>query len=212
MLGGKVTRVSLPPLLDLYCGAGGAAMGYYRAGFTDIIGVDIEPQKRYPFEFVQADALEYLEENGHRFGFIHASPPCQKFSNVLLFHFGYRDKKPDLLTPTKEALESLGGPYAIENVPGAPLPESVMLCGSMFGLAVQRHRYFECSPRIWFSPATCQHNGSAVPVYGHFANVPGAQRAMGIDWMGQADLAQAIPPAYTEWIGRQMIKLLEVSP
>lgn len=203
-------------LLDLFCGAGGAAMGYYRAGFTEIVGVDIKPQPRYPFEFVQADAMTYPLDG---FDAIHASPPCQAFSVATLFHRGRRDQHPDLVEPTRERLLEVGVPYAIENVPAAPLINPLMLCGTMFlGLKVYRHRLFECEPAIYFPPSC--HNphlfrptevGRRVAehgwmtVAGHFSSVEAAGVAMGIDWMTRDELAQAIPPAYTEYIGRHLL-------
>ena len=209
-------------LLDLYCGAGGAAMGYHRAGFAAIVGVDIEPQPRYPFAFVQADALDYLREHGHDFDLVHASPPCQRWSNITRTA-GAQDSHPDLITPTRALLQELGLPYVIENVANAPLIDPVMLCGTAFGLLVIRHRFFETRPALTLEPAPCQHERQAVKcgrppdrqhqyhsVYGHFSDVAFAHRAMGIDWrMTQGELAQAIPPAYTEWIGRQMLLALQ---
>jgi DNA (cytosine-5)-methyltransferase 1 len=218
-------------LLDLFSGAGGAAMGYYRAGFTEIVGVDIEPMKRYPFQFVQDDALEYLAgliESGDiaEFDLIHASPPCQVYS--VTAHLSSGDH-PNLVEPTRELLLAAGKPYVIENVPGAPLQNPLTLCGTMFGLRVIRHRLFECRPPIWFPPAACHHwsrigeNGFVCAVGGgsgnsnnypaHSRRVGAWQRAMGIDWMVKTELSQAIPPAYTEFIGRRIMqKIKEVMP
>ena len=203
-------------LLDLFCGAGGAAMGYYRAGFMDIVGVDNKPQPHYPFEFVQADALEYLAEYWKMFDLIHTSPPCQEYTSINV----WKRKYPDLIAPTRELLQQTGKPYVIENVRGAPLENPIMLCGTMFGLRVVRHRYFECSPPILLAPATCNHwlpvvkhgrrpdrEKQFAAVTGHFSDVEYAKRAMGIDWMTQAELSQAIPPAYTEWIGRRIVEV-----
>ncbi len=211
-------------LLDLFCGAGGAAMGYHRAfeaaGLEhEIVGVDNRPQPRYPFEFVLADAMTFPLAG---FDAIHASPPCQAFSVATLFHPGRRDQHPDLLTETRERLKAAGVPYAIENVPGAPLVNALMLCGTMFpGLKVYRHRLFECEPPIYFPPSW--HNphmfrpapvGLKVPehgwmtVVGHFNGQRAASEAMGIDWMRRDELAQAIPPVYTEYIGRELVKVL----
>lgn len=214
-----------PRLLDLFCGAGGAAMGYHRAGF-DVVGVDIAPQKHYPFIFVQGDALEYCAAHGHEFDVIHASPPCQVHSALATLHAknGYFNKHADLVPQTRELLQSIGKPYVIENVEGAPLIDPVMLCGTMFGLGVRRHRLFECDPMVAFSPASCNHSrkvarpgrrpgrGELYCVTGHFPDVLGAGKAMGIDWMTQTGLAQAIPPAYTEYIGRQLLQHMEAQP
>lgn len=138
-------------LLDLCCKAGGAAVGYYRAGFDEIVGVDIEPQPRYPFEFVQDDAFGFLVKHGREFDVIHASPPCKAFSAARRRNH-HASKHPDLLTPMLDLLHSVGRPYVVENVYGSPLPRpSIMLCGLMFGLKVLRHRFFflrgSCSRR-----------------------------------------------------------------
>ena len=215
-----------PRLLDLFCGAGGAAMGYYRAGF-DVVGIDHIAQKHYPFEFIQADALEYCAVHGEEFDVIHASPPCQAYSNIT--RGLHADKHyPDLIEPTRNALLKTGKKYVIENVPGAPLINPILLCGSMFGLGLpdghwlRRHRYFEVNFFVGLTPA-CQHNKSrqAIGVYGASGgyckqrntyrgfNVLERSAAMGIDWMTNPELTQAIPPAYTEFIGRQIIAILE---
>jgi DNA (cytosine-5)-methyltransferase 1 len=209
-------------LLDLFCGAGGCAVGYHRAGF-EVVGVDLHPQKHYPFEFHQADALEYLAEHGAEFDVIHASPPCQRFC------VGTPDRSihPDLIGVTREALIKSGKPYVIENVPAAPLKISFMLCGSMFGLrstngtVIQRHRIFEAPWFVGLTP-TCNHeSGNTITVTGHGTtsgnratlgrNVPVAemQSAMGIDWMNRDELSQAIPPAYTLWIGKRIMEAMK---
>jgi DNA (cytosine-5)-methyltransferase 1 len=203
-------------LLDLFCGAGGAAMGYYRAGFTEIVGIDLKPQPRYPFRFVQADAmqppvrLEYFDA-------IHASPPCQKYSWSAR---RWRDvQRTDLVEPTRALLIASGLPWVMENVIGAPLAKMLTLCGTQFGLEVLRHRRFE-SNVLLFSPGRCWHAGSVgdgtyVTVAGHGGNnIKGRgsraakQRAMGIDWMNDRELNESIPPAYTEFIGRQLLQSL----
>jgi len=214
-------------LLDLFCCAGGGAMGYWRAGFTEIVGVDIRPQKRYPFKFVLGDALDYVAAHGHEFDFIHASPPCQEYSALKTVK---RKTYADLVAPTRRALLATGKPYAIENVVGAPLINPLMLCGSMFGLRVQRHRLFETNPLITFSPFSCQHWGRASGMrpdkHGHrprrtlsnfaFLTICGfdflaeeGRKAMGIDWMVKSELSQAIPPAYTEWLGRMILGIIK---
>lgn len=210
-----------PLLLDLFCGAGGCAVGYHRAGF-DVVGVDIEPQPRYPFECIKADALEVLQSGDLNFDAIHASPPCQKFSRAAQ-RAGTADRHPDLLTPTRSLLSKLSVPWVIENVPGAPVRTWFYLCGTMFGLQVRRHRYFETGN--WTMPALtgmhCNHNGKFYSVFGHGAgNRNGKKRndtgtvaewrtAMGIDWMTRDELSQAIPPAYCEWIGRLMQDMVQ---
>jgi DNA (cytosine-5)-methyltransferase 1 len=209
-------------LLDLYCGAGGAAMGYYRAGFDEIVGVDLAPQPRYPFTFIQADALEYLSQHGHEFDAIHASPPCQAYvqrnKNLLTKH-------PRLIEPTRDALVAVGKPYVIENVEGSPLRSPVRLCGTMFGLLVLRHRLFEGTNLPLLTPP-CTHWGSVASgdfaaVYGrggkghrHGRGIrdpksekgPNWSEAMGINWMDDAMLSQAIPPAYTQFIGEALLQ------
>ena len=209
-------------LLDLFCGAGGAAMGYHRAGFGEIVGVDINPQPRYPFEFVQADALEYVAEHGHEFDVIHASPPCQAFSQAV--KIANRKGRPNLIPATRESLVGLGVPYVIENVPtaGVHLREPVMLCGSAFGLAVRRHRLFESNFWIWGIKCSHKEYPRRYPPAWNRTNLlrvlslsGGYQQrhvgmeehraAMGIDWeMDIKELSQSIPPAYTEYIGKEL--------
>jgi len=208
-------------LLDLYCGAGGAAEGYHRAGFTKIVGVDIEDQPRYPYTFVRGDALAYLAEYGHLFAGIHASPPCQKFVNL---HKMRKDRTHiDHLTPTIRALKDQRRPYVIENVMSAPMPTTLRLCGSTFNLRVRRHRRFFTS-FIIPQPA-CQHarqesEGPIVGVYGNRGkslkgptgkDIHGGKRyrtkaqasaAMsGLDWMITREIVQAVPPVYTHYTG-----------
>jgi DNA (cytosine-5)-methyltransferase 1 len=221
--------VSKPRLLDLFCGAGGAAMGYHRAGF-EVVGVDIKSQPHYPFEFVQSDAIAFLYAHGPEFAAIHASPPCQPFTRGQALRRGKASAKPDLVEPTRALLVDTGLPYVIENVPGAPLLNPMVLCGSMFGLQVRRHRLFESSALL-FPPTECRHReqGRPVGVYhtmgdqvkgidhttgrlvlgGRTADsVEEGGAAMGIDWMTWRELAESIPPAYTEWIGRQLLNVL----
>lgn len=212
-----------PRLLDLFCGAGGAGMGYHRAGF-DVVGVDLADQPNYPFQFIRADALPLLESGfwGYEtacwrpFDAIHASPPCQRYSLATGFHPDARDDHPDLIDPTRAWLEQTGLPYVIENVPGAPLRRDLVLCGEMFGLRVHRHRWFECGG---WTPMRLQHQphrlrgartncetgpGIARWISGHYADHADASEAMGIDWMTRDELREAIPPSYTEFIGGQL--------
>lgn len=217
-------------LLDLYGGAGGCAVGYKRAGF-EVVGVDLFEQPNYPFEFFQADAIETLDSllAGGKLGpyrlsdfrAIHASPVCKGFSFVTYFHPGARDNHPDLLTPTRELLKKTGLPWIIENVPGAPMRRDLVLCGEMFGLRVHRHRLFEIDGFAALAPPHQKHKlkgakhnchieeGHARQVAGNYSNHPDACDAMGIEWMTRKELAQAIPPAYTEYIGRQLIQHIE---
>jgi DNA (cytosine-5)-methyltransferase 1 len=219
-------------LLDTYCKAGGCSVGYNRAGF-EVVGVYIEPQPHYPFEFHQADALEFIARYGREFDVIHASPPCQVYSVTAPLSNG---DHPDLVEPTRKALLATGRPYIIENVPGAPLINPIILCGTMFGLKVIRHRLFETRPVIWWSPFACNHNGKStgsrslrrktgltrtislndgcafVTVAGNNYLADEGREAMGIDWMTKAELSQAIPPVYTEWLGRKIIEAIKCKP
>lgn len=209
--------MSRPRLLDLFCGAGGAAMGYHRAGF-DVIGVDIKPQPHYPFEFGQWDALEHLRSIiPESFDAIHASPPCQEYSSAgkaAKAVWGY--EYCDLYAETRKLLIRAGLPWVIENVTAAPSRSGVVLCGSMFGLPIQRHRTFESS-HLMLLDRYCDHRPDAITITGHSPQrwlggarktVPRAEyeAAMGIDWMRVRELVQAIPPAYTEWIGAQLMQ------
>jgi DNA (cytosine-5)-methyltransferase 1 len=223
--------VSRPLLLDLFCGAGGAAMGYHRAGF-DVVGVDRDPQPDYPFEFVQDDALEFLRFHLDVAGmptvptFIHASPPCQASCNLTKGTNAGREY-PQLIPQTRELLARTGLPTIIENVQGAAIRRDLTLCGEMFGLDVIRHRYFECSFPV-AQPDHVKHRGRVrgwrhgeyfdgpyVAVYGDGGgkgSVTEWQRAMGIDWTDdRKSIAEAIPPAYTEHIGAQLIQAIEVA-
>ena len=208
-----------PKLLDLFCGAGGAGMGYHLAGF-DVVGVDHIEQPRYPFEFHCADAFEFCQKYGHMYDVIHASPPCQAYSCCTPVE--YRGRHPDLIDPVRELLESTGKPFIIENVSGARrlLREPVMLCGTMFGLPLWRHRYFEIWPRLplsVYSQLKCKHDGPPVLVTGRVRfdvhrktgySVAEKRAAMQIEWMTTKELDEAIPPAYTQWIGTQILAQL----
>jgi DNA (cytosine-5)-methyltransferase 1 len=203
-------------LLDLFCGAGGASMGYSRAGFS-VVGVDIRPQPRYPFPFHLADALDFAREHGAAFDALAASPPCQRYSNQTRQH-ARNHLHPDLVDPTREVLLALGKPYALENVVGAPVQGQVLLCGSMFGSTrLRRHRWFESN--VLLLQPSCRHEiqRDCISVAGHTGGTStraGAERfgtidlwreVMGIDWMLGRELAESIPPFYTEFIGRQLL-------
>jgi site-specific DNA-cytosine methylase len=211
-----------PKLLDLYGKAGGAAMGYHRAGF-DVVGVDIEPQPDYPFEFQRADALEFLVEHGHEFDAVHASPPCRDHT-ALTSRVGTNGTG-WLLAATRDILIRLPQLSVIENVQGAPMRRDLTLCGEMFGLGVIRHRWFELGGWSMGQPEHKPHRGRVsgmrhgqwfdgpyFQVYGDGGgkgSVADWQRAMGIDWMTRReDLANAVPPAYTELIGEHMMREL----
>lgn len=203
-------------LLDAYAGAGGCAVGYHRAGFERIVGVDLEPQPAYPFEFRQGNALDVLADLDYlaQFDAIHASPPCKHFTRTgWAYHFDYHADHLDLLTPTRALLERSGRPWVIENVPGSPMRVDLMLCGSQFGLGVRRHRWFEFSDPPFALMAPCVHDSPVVSAFGNPNAARGSRhdwaRAMGIDHMTTAaELSQAIPPAYTEYVGRILLELV----
>lgn len=218
--------------MDLFCKAGGSSMGFHRAGW-DVVGVDIEPQPNYPFPFVRMNALKFLLlEDLSRFSAIAASPPCQLFSAMTSNE--NRKKHRNLIAPTRTLLRKTGLPYVIENVPGAPLLDPVKLCGEMFGLRVVRHRWFETNWPLE-QPFHLPHRGKTIgaqrrsrgakmvlvgdpeayyfAVYGqtngsYKGSLKDWRSAMGIDWMETHELSQAIPPAYTEWIGRRLLDTL----
>lgn len=248
-------------LLDLYCGAGGAAMGYHRAGF-EVVGVDIKEQPNYPFEFIQSDVFDLTPEFIDSFDIIHASPPCQAYLSVTKL-YNNKDKNgntyPDLLAATRELIKHKE--YVIENVTTAKLIKPIVLCGTMFNLEVIRHRKFEINSGVWvYPPHKCNHKGTirdgayASIINGNVPRLyaggyPGREAeervnykrglikrvskylinngeaqyksawnsaiyldwcdAMGIDWMSKYELTQAIPPAYTEWIGKRIISYEE---
>lgn len=204
-----------PRALDLFCGAGGAARGLQRAGFY-VVGVDIKRQPRYVGDlFIQGDATNPPIDFAW-FDFIWASPPCQAYSKARKLQ---GNMHPELVVPIRELLKSNRHPWTIENVGGSPLRNPAMLCGSMFGLKVHRPRYFETSFPMPFDLAPPPgrqtkmgrppKDGDLIHVVGHFVNIPYARAAMGIDWMGQSELALAIPPAYSEYIGRAALEHME---
>ncbi len=215
--GGVLVLTGKPRLLDLYCGEGGAAKGYQRAGFY-VVGVDHRPQPRYCGDlFVQANALRPPFDL-REFDAIHASPPCQGYSWSA--KRWAKIPRAFLVDATRDMLKKSDRPYIIENVIGAPLQYPVLLCGEMFGLGVIRHRLFE-SNVLLFTPDHVQHDGtvrdgSYVTVAGHGGdNIKGRgsrrakQEAMGIDWMTDKGLNEAIPPVYTEWIGERILATLQ---
>jgi DNA (cytosine-5)-methyltransferase 1 len=227
-----------PLLLDLFCGAGGAGMGYHRAGF-DVLGVDINPQPHYPFRFEQADALDYLREEirfKHYYSHVrevvavHASPPCQAHTTMSNKHRGkgsLADRRVDLIGPTRELLLELGVPYIIENVTGAKraLWNPILLHGGQFGLGVHRPRYFESNVALVAPPRSLPAL-NPIGVYGKhhdgrrlFTRADGSiqraaksldegRAAMGIDWMEWRELAESLPPSFTEYLGRQLLQHL----
>lgn len=212
-----------PRLLDLFCCAGGAGRGYADAGF-EVVGVDVRPQPRYPFEFIQHDALTLDMRFIRSFDAVHASPPCQRFSDLAKRN-GNADAWPDLVEPIRKLLTASGLPYIIENVEGAPLIGPVILCGTMFpGLRVIRHRLFESNvplmvpphgkhPLVFTMDKRKAHYGrlnewsSPVQVTGGGnCSKAAAADAMGINWMTKSELNEAIPPAFTRHLGLQLLQ------
>jgi DNA (cytosine-5)-methyltransferase 1 len=225
---------SRPKLLDLFCGAGGCSFGYSQAGF-DVVGVDIVDQPNHPgsglftpgVRFVRADAMSFARRHASAFDAVHASPPCQAHSALrhLRPHVTYEC----FIERTRDILSCLNCPWVIENVPGAPLRNAVMLCGSAFGLRVRRHRLFESN--ISLQGTKCRHKEQGRPIdvsgtggrrvtrrpddHGGNTNKPRNIRegraAMGVDWMRRYELSQAIPPAYTKFIGWQLLSALSAN-
>lgn len=205
-------------VLDLYCGAGGCSWGYYLAGF-DPVGVDNKSFRRYPFPQIVANALDVLQDVEFCRGFdlIHASPVCKRYSRITPTK--YRDNHNDDIPVLRNLLHRIGRPYVIENVPLSPLKNFLVLDGCMFGLGVKRVRWFECNPVLMFPPVDggyarsqyrvggCFSTHKKIGVYGHCFKVEDGRKAMGIDWMTGSELSQAIPPAYTEFIGGEMMRV-----
>jgi DNA (cytosine-5)-methyltransferase 1 len=222
-----------PRLLDLFCGAGGAGMGYSRAGF-EVVGVDVQPQPRYPFAFHEADAMEFPLDG---FDAIHASPPCQAYSATWALH---KREHPRLIEAVRDRLLAAGVPFVIENVERAPLLREsglfglhgIRLCGTAFGLSVvvreqryelRRHRLFESN--VMLADLSCNHRLPVIGIYGHGESKPivgkrGYQistaevrrKVMDMPWANRDEIAEAIPPAYTEWIGKQLLAHLALEP
>jgi DNA (cytosine-5)-methyltransferase 1 len=218
-------------LLDTFAGAGGCSVGYARAGFQ-VTGVDIEPHPDYPYELIVADAMDVLEDRAFlsEFDVVHASPPCPRYSTITPAHT--RDQHPDLIPPVRAALREWGGIYVIENVPGAArhMVNPVKVCGSSFGLEVRRHRFFESNAPLMSTPCRHAEQGTPIGVTGDHPypqeylrpdgtrrgmkprDLAHGQRAMGIDWMTRwDDLTDAIPPAYCEFVGAQLLDWIEVA-
>lgn len=219
-----------PRLLDLFCCDGGCSMGYYNAGF-DVTGVDIIPRLSYPFPFIEADAMEVMADTAFlsSFDIVHASPPCQRYS-VAAHANGNAETHPDLVPPTREALRAWGGNYIIENVEGAPMDHALLVCGWAMGLKhIKRHRLFESNLPL-MSPGCLCPFGDTVSVFGHSGedrrkatkaahggmrkHVPLAEvhQLMGVPWITNRDaVSEAIPPAYTQYLGEQLLEQLGVA-
>lgn len=205
--------MSRPKLLDLFCCQGAASQGYQRAGFN-VVGVDIDQQPRYPFEFHQSDALKFLLKHHHEFDAFHASPPCQAFTNAQKIRGNEHD---DFIAATRSAFQLIGKPWVIENVPGAPVRADLELCGATFGLHTYRHRLFESSIPL-HQPLHRPHLNSTVKMgraitegdwyhaVGNFSGVDYVRRDLGVPWMTRDGIRECIPPAYTEHIGRQLME------
>ena len=207
-------------LLDLFCGVGGASVGYAEAGF-EVHGVDLKHGKRYPFTYLRADVLDVLMDNEYiqQFDVIHASPPCQTHSITqhLRKAQGKSTNKLDLIPETRAALIASGKPYIIENVPGSPLINPIQLCGSSFGLKVRRHRLFESNMDLIGSVCDHKLQGRPVGVYGSLndqipnggrtaTTIDEARDAMGMQWAIWTELVEAIPPVFTKYLGEQVTR------
>ena len=223
-------------ILDLFCCEGGAALGYHSAGF-EVVGVDLNPRfrKRYPFEFHSGDALDFVRNHGDEFDAIHASPPCQAYSITKHSH---SKKHPELIEPTRKALQDSGKPYIIENVMGAPLVDPVLLCWGMFfeagsvldedgtPLRMERHRLFETNwnlhqpdhpahdRSVWVGGS---YGGTSRQKYeakylrkgGYVPSKSVQERLLGLNHMTLHGLHQSIPPAYTQFVGSELVRYLE---
>jgi len=209
--------MSRPKLVDLYCAAGGAGMGYHLAGF-DVVGVDMHPQPHYPFEFIQADVMGLDVAFLRQFAAAHASPPCQRYSAASNFH-GNSESHPDLVGPTRAMLQAAGLHYVIENVVGAPNRPDITLCGTMFGLRIIKHRQFECSFPVFSLLPACDHSDVYDPWHGAGRTAKEFRAAQETPWIPMAggasrkkgvtgDLFNAIPPAFTKFIGDQLMARL----
>jgi DNA (cytosine-5)-methyltransferase 1 len=204
-------------LLDLFCGVGGASAGYTAAGF-DVTGIDLKHGKRYPYTYIRGNVSDYLNnEYLQQFDVVHASPPCQTHSITqhLRNAQGKSTSKVDMIPEVRAALIASGVPYIIENVPGSPLINPVQLCGSSFNLKVRRHRLFESNINLKGSICNHKTQGKPVGVYGSLNDeIPGgghtaktlqqARSVMGIEWALWGELVEAIPPIYTEYLGKQI--------
>jgi hypothetical protein len=215
-----------PLLLDLFCCAGGASQGYVDAGFA-VLGVDIEDQPNYPYEFIKADAIDYVREFGRWVDVIHASPPCQHHTTLAKGNNNNQAKYPDLIGLTRDVLRGTGKPYVIENVPSAPLLDPITLCGEMFGLGVIRHRKFESNVMLLQPPhvphrgrvAGWRHgqyfDGPYAAVYGDGGGKGSLEEwrvAMGTPWMQtRHEIAESIPPAYARFVGEQLLEAIGVA-
>lgn len=202
--------------LDLFCKAGGASMGLHQAGF-EVVGVDIDSQKNYPFLFLQGDVFNINVERARQFDLIWASPPCQAYSQAAQSQRAKGKVYPDLIAPVRALLEKIGKPYIIENVPGAPLRVDVKICGCQVGLPLRRSRLFECSFPVMEALPAHHHTGPVVSVVGHGTpswvrsklgynpTIAHYRAAMGIYWMNRGELSQAIPPAYSKYLAEQFL-------
>lgn len=224
-----------PVILDLFCGAGGAAKGYADAGF-DVVGVDINPQPRYPYEFHQGDALDFVGDHVEWFSAIHASPPCQAYSRTRSLH---NNEHPEMVAETRAALVASGRPYVIENVVGAPLVSPVVLSGLHFSMTAEdvdgvivkllRKRLFETDwglrpppkpdPLREFQTASVfgagggwgpSHRDNPNRRGGYVPYLDVLSRLMGVDWMKKHELSQSIPPKFAEYVGNQLMEVVSL--